>query len=419
MKQILYIFILISSIGCTNRDGEIIDLLNTFKKQNADLKAQITALKITADSALIAVVKVNSLQTISDKKIELIQTDLKLLLTQIVSLNSQMTSANVDLEVIKTKIDELQVKCFELVAKVSLLNSSFTIKVDNLTWNLVSPGSCWRVIPNTDSTVLFLSRTNDVLKSTNFGVSFNSTGATFPIVRENLGTFCGGAYSNYNGGQLVIAGMDNGYYMSNNNGSIFDLTGPKGFGCVSESIIALKNGRFIASLGGFLRGIYKSSGNDNQSWTNKWGGEQLDPRNFSQSNNVIFSATTAGILKSTDLGETWNKELPGNIMDVECVNDSLYYIDLNGNFYVSKSTSVNNSKLRFSFPYSDSMDCVYSNQNKILVAVSNNSGIYISNNRGFTWTKYSLPGVGQYKKVSVIKNKIFVTTSNGLYVSVL
>ena len=53
------------------------------------------------------------------------------------------------------------------------------------------------------------------------------------------------------------------------------------------------------------------------------------------------------------------------------------------------------------------------------MAVSNNSGIYISNNRGFTWTKYSLPGVGQYKKVSVIKNKIFVTTSNGLYVSVL
>jgi len=116
----LFIFL----VSCTNRDGEIIDLINSVKKQNDDLKAQITALKKTTDSALVAVLKVNSLQTVIDKKIDLIQIDLKSLLTQIASLSVQMTSANADLVSLKTKIDALQVKCAELVAQIALLNAS-------------------------------------------------------------------------------------------------------------------------------------------------------------------------------------------------------------------------------------------------------------------------------------------------------
>ena len=143
-RLIPFVFAIFFLIGCTNRDGEIIDLINSVKKQNDDLKAQITALKKTTDSALVAVLKVNSLQSATDKKIDLIQVDLKSLLTQISSLTTQMTSANADLVTLKTKIDALQVKCAELVAQISNLNSSnngeFTsIIINHNTSNGIAP----------------------------------------------------------------------------------------------------------------------------------------------------------------------------------------------------------------------------------------------------------------------------------------
>ncbi len=302
------------------------------------------------------------------------------------------------------------------------------VKLDNLSWTKVSTGYCWRVIPNIDSTVLFLSRATDVLKSTNFGVDFISTGFSFPVIRESLGTVSGGAYSNFNGGQLVIAGMDKGYYMSNNNAVSFASTGPMGFGCGSQSILALNDGRFIGSMAGFQRGIYKSSGTDNQTWVNKYPG--LDPNDFSQSNNIIFSATagTQGgngfILKSTNQGETWTNELSssassGFICDVELLNDTLFFINSKGNFYASSISSINTNSLRSNIPTSAYIDCVYSGIYKVFVAVSDNSGIYISNNRGLTWTRYTIPGVTVYNKVSIVKNKIFVSTTTGLYSTTL
>jgi uncharacterized protein (TIGR02145 family) len=116
------LFILLFS--CTNRDGEIIDLINSVKKQNDELKVQITALKKTTDSALVAVLKVSTLQASTDKRIDLVQIDLISVLSQIASISSQMTVANADLTALKAKIDALQVKCAELVAQISLLNAS-------------------------------------------------------------------------------------------------------------------------------------------------------------------------------------------------------------------------------------------------------------------------------------------------------
>jgi hypothetical protein len=123
MKKPLVIAFLtfIIIVACTNRDGEIIDLINSVKKQNDDLKAQITALKKTTDSALVAVLKVNSMQSATERKIDLIQTDLKTILTQISSLTSQMTSTNADLVTLKAKIDALQAKCAELVAQIATI----------------------------------------------------------------------------------------------------------------------------------------------------------------------------------------------------------------------------------------------------------------------------------------------------------
>ena len=133
MKKILIIVVIIIPvfISCTNRDGEIIDLIKSIKNQNDDLKTQITALKKTTDSALVAVLKVNSLQIATDRKIDLIQSDLKTLLSQIAVLNGQISSLNTDIGALKIKIDALQAKCSELVAQIALLNSSNLTSLNN------------------------------------------------------------------------------------------------------------------------------------------------------------------------------------------------------------------------------------------------------------------------------------------------
>jgi cell division protein FtsB len=152
----------VALFSCTIRDGEIIDLINSVKKQNDDLKAQIYALKKTTDSALVAALKINTLQILTDKKIDQIQADLKALLSQIVSLNTQMSALNADIGPLKAKIDVLQTKCAELLAQIATLNynlnsKGFT-KIDNLTWTQVISGNSWRLLANLDSSVLYLSR---------------------------------------------------------------------------------------------------------------------------------------------------------------------------------------------------------------------------------------------------------------------
>ena len=425
----------ITLLSCYKENPEILSLLKEIKSQNDVLKTQITTLQKTTDSLANVLKSTNSNILNLDKKVDSLKSQLTIVLQQINILNSQLTTANANISDIQAKIIELQKKCEELYKLLNdYINSLKVAKLDNLLWTQVSNGYCWRVIPNIDSTVLFLSRATDVLKSTNFGVDFISTGFSFPVIRESLGTVAGGAYSNFNGGQLVIAGMDKGYYMSNDNAVSFSSTGPTGFGCGSPSILALNDGRFIASMGGFQRGIYKSSGTDNKTWVLKFGGGEapngVDPNNFSQNNNIIFSATTGtsggngGIVKSIDQGETWTNVLStsaasGYFVDVEFVDDSLYFINSKGNFYVSNSSSINNNILRYNFTTAGFVDCVYSNAYKIFVAVSDNSGIYISNNKGVSWIRYTIPGVTDYRRVSIIKNKIFVTTTTGLYVSSL
>ena len=137
MKKIILFAVLVISgmISCTNRDGEIIDLINSIKKQNEDFKLQITALKKTTDSALVAVTKVSVSQVATDKKIDAIQADLKSILAQISSISTQMASEKADLSALQTKLDVLQSKCSELVAQITALNVAnnlFTVTVDVL-----------------------------------------------------------------------------------------------------------------------------------------------------------------------------------------------------------------------------------------------------------------------------------------------
>ncbi|MHA8065904.1 LamG-like jellyroll fold domain-containing protein [Aquirufa sp. ROCK2-A2] len=156
MKKILTsVFLLfIITLGCTNRESEIIELINSVKKQNDDLKAQITSLKKTTDSAMLAITKVTVSQAITDKKLDAIQADLKNVLSQISSLSIQMTAANADLVSIKAKLDILQLQCADLISQIATLNS-------NLNETLAGLKKQVAALKNTsDSSLIVISKLN-------------------------------------------------------------------------------------------------------------------------------------------------------------------------------------------------------------------------------------------------------------------
>lgn len=124
MKQLSYLFLFFLLISCSNREGEIIDLLNAIKTQNETLKTQIAAVKKTADSALVVASQTNISLANANKKIDAIQVQLQSVLAQIALLNTQLTQTGADVVYIKTKIDELQKKCAELVDILNFENST-------------------------------------------------------------------------------------------------------------------------------------------------------------------------------------------------------------------------------------------------------------------------------------------------------
>jgi hypothetical protein len=156
MKKILtslfLLFVII--LGCTNRDVEIIELINSVKKQNEDLKAQISSLKKTTDSALVAITKVTLSQAVTDKKLDAIQADLKNVLSQIATLTIQMTATNADLVSIKAKLEILQLQCADLISQIATLNSNLNETLTGLKKQVAA-------LKNTsDSSLIVISKLN-------------------------------------------------------------------------------------------------------------------------------------------------------------------------------------------------------------------------------------------------------------------
>ncbi len=306
---------------------------------------------------------------------------------------------------------------------VRLYNGSGSSVITDSSWTQVSGGNCLRVTPNSDSSLLFLSRATDVLKSSDQGSNWTSTNWTFPIVRDGYALSKGGAFSKFNGGMLALSRFDNGWALSSDNGNNYTSSGPQGFGTAGLSMLALDDGRFLATRGGFLRGIYKSSGTDNATWNSKVAG--FDAYDFTtHGSGVLFSSgynNTQGngiVLKSTDRGETWASSFfPTYISDVEVVGDSILFFNSTGEVRISSIENVSNSLLRYNFNFSQDVFnfCTYSKAYSLLAMSSSTQGLFLSKDKGFSWVKHSIPGVSEYRDVTIVGNRIFIATDKGLY----
>jgi hypothetical protein len=224
----------------------------------------------------------------------------------------------------------------------------------------------------------------------------------------------------HGGGMIATAALDNGWYISTNNGNTYQATGATGFGTNSVDIITLSDGRFLAAQGGFLRGIYKSSGIDNKTWVLKYQNSNVDIYSFSIFTDDTLYACGYGVqplLVSTNKGESWSALLnTQETIDFVCTyGDSLLMVNRAGNLTVSKRRNfIRSSTIRSNIGSNVFHNGSFSSSEKILV-MTGSLGIYVSNDFGRTFFTYTIPSATAYNKVAIIGNYIYANTDVGLF----
>ena len=289
-------------------------------------------------------------------------------------------------------------------------------KIPSYSWQLVVGGKCYKLVAG-PSGKLFVPRYTDMLKSTDNGTTWSNANWTLGIIRDGYSLLAGSIY-NFVTNQLIQCALDNGYWVSNNDGNSFVQTGPTGFGTGGPEMLQLSNGRVLGTMGGFQRGLYKSNNLNNNTWTNRYPGtDTYDFVDFG--NNLIFSGTNNYLLKSTDMGDSWTSLLNDNITDVEKIQDSLFWVNSQGNVYVANVLNINSSVTPRSNIGAGWFDAKYDTNTKTIVLTKQNTGIFVSKNNGKTWTSMTIPGVTTYNDVSFYQGKVYIGTDKGLYSAIV
>lgn len=310
--------------------------------------------------------------------------------------------------------------------------TSYSVEISftpDLMWTKINSSESYNLVKTNTAGKYFLNTKSTVLKSTDYGQNWTNTNWTLGIIRNISSTVWGSAFSSLNGGQLVISAIDNGYFISNDDGANYTQTGPTGFGCAAAKIITLNNGRFLGSMGGFQRGIYKSSGINNSTWNKTYTLGNSDPNDFCKTENEssiysVGSYSTGGlILRSNDLGETWSslKTTSYLITDCEIVNNDLYWIDNQGKLYRANYTSLDNNTVPELVKDFNTLnydgDIIYYKSRNMIIHTSN--AVNISYDNGTTWKTYTLPNVTKYYNTVIADNALFICTDVGVFKTLL
>ena len=196
-------------------------------------------------------------------------------------------------------------------------------------WSLVFDDDVFNV--SFGENVHFLTTRTSVFKSED---TENWTECNWPlgIVRNGTSVAPG---MNWNDERLIVGALDNGFFISTDSGESFSQTGPTGYGCQSVSILQLPNGEAIGMMGGYQRGLWKCGPMPETTWTNEYsvGADQWD---IQYHDGDLFATSYApnhpgGILKSADLGESWeiiySTSYSANPLSYCILNDTLIYMN--------------------------------------------------------------------------------------------
>jgi hypothetical protein len=315
-------------------------------------------------------------------------------------------------------------------------------------WTLAYTGiSCGGLASNSTGEYVVCSTSSGILRSTNYGFSWTSTG--LGSGRINCVT------SDSTGQYLVGAGHNNGVYYSNNYGSSWSTsTGNNSiyaFGIASDS-----TGQFVVYSTITAGGIYRSI-NYGQSFTQVYSGNFGYRGIYSNSTGTTliasaYEAATNGVYISTNSGTSWTAV--SSIAVTELITSvasnsngtNLYATGYNGMWaYISDATplvtptTITITPISLNFNLVTSLNASipapwtyitsnYSGKNLLLTSLNSQGtygGVYTSSSYGTYWTQRSLPSnvfwihgasdsTGQYLAVASNPGNIYTSSSYGV-----
>lgn len=297
-----------------------------------------------------------------------------------------------------------------------LLGFDLTAQSDS--WEMVFEDDVFNVVITENNS--FLNTRTSVYRSIDGGTAWNECNWPLGIVRSGTSTSLGLCFD---GSRLIVAALDNGYWISTDLGNSFTQTGPTGFGCASISLLPLSDGSVMGTMAGFQRGLWKVPPTPSTSWTRNFqhSGDQGDLQ-FGQNNNIYCTSYsnnhTGGILESTDNGNSWtwvfNTSYASNPNSFVIDNNELTYFNYLGELV---SLDMTNWSITQSIqtPWTNSEGSFILDETGTLF-LSNSSGIFSSTDGGQNWddlTPSSFANTTTYN-LKHYENAIYACTSDGL-----
>ena len=239
---------------------------------------------------------------------------------------------------------------------------------------------------------------------------------TLGIVRDGTSVLNGLSWNNE---RLVVAALDNGYFMSEDLGESFVQTGPTGFGCGSESILHLDEGELIATMGGFQRGLWKCGQSPSTNWSRNYS-VGADQRDIQQVGEDLFAVSHSGnhpggILQSFDYGGSWQlvfgTQYSGNPSSYVILENTLIFISWDGVVHHIDMTDWS-ELTSFSSAIVSPSDML--EVEGVLFLTSWDGGVYRSEDLGQSWEDIG-PNNSSFYKLVLQGDELFAAGETGLW----
>ena len=239
---------------------------------------------------------------------------------------------------------------------------------------------------------------------------------TLGIVRDGTSVLNGLSWNNE---RLVVAALDNGYFMSEDLGESFVQTGPTGFGCGSESILHLDEGELVATMGGFQRGLWKCGQSPSTNWSRNYS-VGADQRDIQQVGEDLFAVSHSGnhpggILQSSDYGGSWQlvfgTQYAGNPSSYVILENTLIFISWDGVVHHIDMTTWS-ELTSFSSAIVSPSDML--EVEGVLFLTSWDGGVYRSEDLGQSWEDIG-PNNSSFYKLVLQGDELFAAGETGLW----
>jgi hypothetical protein len=214
----------------------------------------------------------------------------------------------------------------------------------------------------------------------------------------------------------TLAGTWNGFYQSNQNGTVWNAVTPTGIPADSAILsVAMINTTLFAGASGT---IYKSS-NGGTGWTEVKSGIPANSRitSFIAKESAVFAGSDSnGVFMTTNAGANWTAVNSGladkHILQLATIDTKLFAVTLSDVFVSSNNGTswvANSSSLK-------DINCLAAVNNQ-LFAGTDSGGVFLSTDNGATWTTFvsGMPAGTRVWSLTMNGAYLYAGTSRGIW----